>query len=94
MRRGSFFVKYYIINAFLLCNYTIDFVAKYGKMLLGKFFALNKHFLKGFLSMKRFIGDKQFYRMVFAVALPIIIQNAITNFVNLLDNIMVGSLST
>ncbi|MBE6606991.1 MAG: MATE family efflux transporter [Ruminococcaceae bacterium] len=44
--------------------------------------------------MKRFIGDKQFYKMVFAVALPIIIQNAITNFVNLLDNIMVGSLCT
>lgn len=44
--------------------------------------------------MKRFIGDKQFYKMVFAVALPIIIQNAITNFVNLLDNIMVGSLNT
>ncbi len=44
--------------------------------------------------MKRFIGDKQFYKMVFAVALPIIIQNAITNFVNLLDNIMVGRLGT
>ena len=63
-------------------------------MLLSKFFTLNRYFLKGSNSMKRFIGDKQFYKMVFAVALPIIIQNAITNFVNLLDNIMVGSLST
>lgn len=44
--------------------------------------------------MRKFIGDKQFYKMVFAVALPIIIQNAITNFVNLLDNIMVGRLGT
>ena len=63
-------------------------------MLLGEFFAPKGHFLKGFHSMKRFIGDKQFYKMIFAVALPIIIQNAITNFVSLLDNIMVGSLST
>ena len=44
--------------------------------------------------MKRFIGDKQFYRMVMTVALPIIIQNAITNFVSLLDNVMVGSVGT
>ena len=43
---------------------------------------------KGFLS--RFIGDKAFYKMVFAVAIPIMIQNGITNFVSLLDNIMVG----
>ena len=32
--------------------------------------------------------------MVFAVAIPILIQNVITNFVNLLDNIMVGSVGT
>ena len=44
--------------------------------------------------MKKFIGDKGFYKMIFAVALPIIIQNAITNFVSLLDNIMVGRLGT
>lgn len=43
---------------------------------------------------KHYIGDRAFYRRVFAVALPIIIQNAITNFVALLDNIMVGQLST
>jgi len=45
-------------------------------------------------AMKRFIGDKRFYRMVMTVALPIIIQNAITNFVSLLDNVMVGSVGT
>ena len=44
--------------------------------------------------LKRYIGDRLFYGRLFAVALPIIIQNAITNFVALLDNIMVGQLAT
>ncbi len=39
---------------------------------------------------KRYIGDRAFYRRAMTVAVPIIIQNAITNFVSLLDNIMVG----
>ncbi len=43
---------------------------------------------------KRYIGDKKFYRRVLTVALPIIIQNGITNFVSLLDNIMVGQVGT
>ena len=43
---------------------------------------------------KRFIGDKTFYRRVLLVAVPIIIQNGITNFVSLLDNIMVGQVGT
>ncbi len=43
---------------------------------------------------QRFIGDRAFYRRVLAVALPIIIQMSITNFVSLLDNVMVGRLST
>lgn len=42
----------------------------------------------------RYIGDKAFYRRVLAVALPIIVQNGITNFVSLLDNIMVGQVGT
>ena len=42
----------------------------------------------------RYIGDKAFYRRVFGVAIPIIIQNGITNFVSLLDNIMVGQVGT
>lgn len=41
-----------------------------------------------------FIGDKSFYSTVFALLLPIIVQNAISNFVNLLDNIMIGQLGT
>ena len=43
---------------------------------------------------KRLIGDKAFYRRVLLVAIPIIIQNGITNFVSLLDNIMVGQVGT
>ena len=35
---------------------------------------------------KKFIGDRRFYMMVLAVAVPIMIQNGITNFVSLLDN--------
>ena len=43
---------------------------------------------------KRFIGDRAFYRRVLGIAVPIIIQNAITNFVSMLDNIMVGQVGT
>lgn len=43
---------------------------------------------------KRYLGDRHFYRRVLAVALPIIVQNGITNFVSLLDNIMVGQVGT
>lgn len=39
-------------------------------------------------------GDKAFYLMVLSIALPIAIQNGITNFVNLLDNLMVGRIGT
>ncbi len=44
--------------------------------------------------LKRYIGSRAFYRRVMAVALPIIIQNTITNFVATLDNIMVGQVGT
>ncbi len=44
--------------------------------------------------LKRYIGDKKFYEMTFAIALPMIIQNGVTNFVSLLDNIMVGQIGT
>ena len=42
----------------------------------------------------RLIGDRDVYRRFFAVALPILIQNGITNFVSLLDNVMVGAVGT
>lgn len=43
---------------------------------------------------EKYIGDKNFYKMVMSVAVPIMIQNGITNFVGLLDNIMVGRIGT
>ena len=43
---------------------------------------------------KKFIGDRKFYMMVLAVSVPIMIQNGITNFVSLLDNIMIGRIGT
>ena len=44
--------------------------------------------------MRKLIGDKAFYKYVFALVVPIMIQQGITSFVNLLDNIMVGALGT
>ena len=44
--------------------------------------------------MQKFIGNKAFYRTVLTIAIPIMIQNAITNFVGLLDNLMVGQIGT
>lgn len=44
--------------------------------------------------LKRWIGDKQFYKAVLTLALPLVVQQAITSFVSLLDNVMVGGLST
>lgn len=38
------------------------------------------------------IGDKAFYKAVLALIIPVIIQNGISNFVSLLDNLMVGAL--
>lgn len=43
---------------------------------------------------KALIGNRAFYTMVLAIVVPIMIQNTITNFVNLLDNIMVGKIGT
>lgn len=40
--------------------------------------------------MKKYFGNKEFYKMALGVVLPIMLQNGITNFVSLLDNIMVG----
>ena len=49
--------------------------------------------MKGNLREK-LIGDKRFYKMVLLIAVPIMTQNGITNFVSLLDNIMVGQVGT
>ena len=44
--------------------------------------------------LKKFFGNAQFYKKVFIVVIPIIIQNFITQFVAMLDNIMVGQTGT
>lgn len=43
---------------------------------------------------EKFIGDKEFYKRVILIAIPMIVQNAVTNFVSFLDNIMVGQVGT
>ena len=46
------------------------------------------------MKLNKFIGDKKFYGRVLKVAVPIMIQNGISNFVSLLDNIMIGQVGT
>lgn len=44
--------------------------------------------------MWKFIGSWLFYKKMFWVMIPIFVQNLITNFLNLLDNLMVGRIGT
>ena len=43
---------------------------------------------------RKLSGDKAMFRHFLMIAIPIIIQNGITNFVSLLDNIMVGQVGS
>lgn len=43
---------------------------------------------------QKYIGDRDFYKLVFKISIPMMIQNGITNLVSLLDNVMVGRLGT
>ncbi|MBO7700649.1 MAG: MATE family efflux transporter, partial [Eubacteriaceae bacterium] len=43
---------------------------------------------------EKFIGNRAFYRRLLILVAPIIVQQGITSFVNLLDNVMVGGLGT
>ncbi len=43
---------------------------------------------------RKFIGDKAFYRAVLMLLIPLVVQQGVTSFVNLLDNLMVGTLPT
>lgn len=45
------------------------------------------------MNKRKYIGDRQFYRSVLTIALPIMIQNGVSNFVSLLDNLMIGQLN-
>lgn len=42
--------------------------------------------------LKKYFGTRQFYREVTSIALPIMAQQFITTFVNLIDNVMIGSI--
>ena len=44
--------------------------------------------------IRKLFGDKAFYRMVLAIAVPVMVQSGITQFVSLLDNLMVGRIGT
>ena len=46
------------------------------------------------MKLRSLIGTKSFYRAVLAIAVPVMIQNGITQFVGVLDNLMVGRLGT
>ncbi len=43
---------------------------------------------------KNWFGNKEFYKRILWLTMPIMIQNGITNFVNMLDNVMVGQVGT
>lgn len=40
------------------------------------------------------IGDRDFYRYVITILAPLVVQNTVTNVVNLIDNVMVGAVGT
>lgn len=44
--------------------------------------------------MKKFFGNKAFYFTTLSIALPIMAQQFVTSFVNLIDNIMIGSVGS
>lgn len=50
--------------------------------------------IQGTKMKQKYIGSKQFYKQALIIAVPIMLQNGITNFVSLLDNIMVGAVGT
>lgn len=47
-----------------------------------------------FVTLKTFFGDRAFYKNLARLLIPLTLQQVITNFVSLLDNLMVGSLGT
>ena len=44
--------------------------------------------------LKKFFGNKEFYKNLLKISLPIILSQLISQFVSLLDNLMVGQLTT
>ena len=46
------------------------------------------------LQKNRYFGTREFYRHTLQIAIPIMVQDGISNFVSMLDNIMVGQVGT
>jgi putative MATE family efflux protein len=46
------------------------------------------------MKFTKLFGDKDFYKSLFAIAIPIMLQNLINSFVNILDTVMIGRLGT
>lgn len=46
------------------------------------------------MKIKKLFGDRKFYKRVFMICVPMIIQSGITNIVSLVDNVMVGRIGT
>ena len=44
--------------------------------------------------IKSLFGDRAFYKKIIVLLIPIMVQNGITNFVGMLDNIMIGAVGT
>ena len=83
----------------LPCAQGCDILKRYGGI-SGHFQEIPVTIVKGQarscrgVRMRQLIGNKKFYQRVLMIAVPIMIQNGITNFVGLLDNIMVGMVGT
>jgi putative MATE family efflux protein len=41
-----------------------------------------------------FFGDRQFFKLLFTLAIPIMLQNLVNSLVNILDTVMIGQLGT
>ena len=46
------------------------------------------------MKLKKYFGTKEFYKAVILIALPIMAQQFVTSFVNLIDNVMIGSVGS
>jgi putative MATE family efflux protein len=49
---------------------------------------------KALVKLPRLFNDRQFYRSLFTMAIPIMLQNLINSFVNMVDTVMIGRLGT
>ncbi|MDR2078636.1 MAG: MATE family efflux transporter, partial [Treponema sp.] len=46
------------------------------------------------MKLNELFSDKGFYRGLFTIAIPIMLQNLVNSFVNMLDTVMIGRLGT